>query len=152
MKKSLFIIWTFTRINTRRFFRDRLAIFFSILFPLIFLFVFGGIFGRSNGTNFKVAVINESDTAFAKQFVNTIKHEKLFKVDPQATTMDKVNEKLKRSQIDGAIILPKGFGEIKPGTNYPSGKATVEYTQNSQTAGQTLVSVFDAQFNQINDK
>lgn len=152
MKKSLFIIWIFTRINTRRFFRDRLAIFFSILFPLIFLFVFGGIFGRNSGTSFKVAIIDQSNTAFSKQFVNTINHEKLFKVDPQATTMDKVNEKLKRSQIDGAIILPAGFGEVKPGTNYPSGKATLEYTQNSQSAGQTLVSVLDAQFNQINDK
>jgi hypothetical protein len=38
----MYTVWVFTRLNTKRFFRDRLAIFFGILFPLIFLFVFGG--------------------------------------------------------------------------------------------------------------
>jgi ABC-2 type transport system permease protein len=150
--RSLFIIGTFTRINTKRFFRDRTAIFFSILFPLIFLFVFGGIFGKNSDTNFKVAVINESNSAFSKQFVNSIKHEKVFNVDNQATNMSAANEKMKRSQIDGTIILPQDFGTVQPGTNYPSGKAVVEYTQNSAQAGQTLVSILDAEFTQINNK
>ena len=46
MKRSLYTVWVFFRINTRRFFRDKLAIFFTVVFPLIFLFVFGGLNGR----------------------------------------------------------------------------------------------------------
>src|SRR5579862_1883071 len=66
---SLYTVRVFAKLSTRRFFRDRLAIFFTILFPLIFLFVFGGIFGHSNNNvTFKVAVLNESNTSFAKQF------------------------------------------------------------------------------------
>ena len=150
--RSLFIIWTFTRINSKRFFRDRVAIFFSILFPLIFLFVFGGIFGKNSGTSFKVAVITNSNKVFAKQFVDSINHQKVFKVDSTVNNMDKVNEKLKRSQLDGAIILPKDFGTVAKGQNYPTGQAVVEYNQNSVQAGQTLVSILDAQFTQINSK
>jgi ABC-2 type transport system permease protein len=152
MKKSWYIIWTFTRLNTRRFFRDRLAIFFSILFPLIFLFVFGGIFGKDSDVNFSVAVINQSDTKFAKQFESDMKKQKVFKIDKEATTMDKANEKMKRSQIDGTIILPKNFGEVKQGTTYPTGKAQVIYTQNNAQAGQTLASLLDAEFKGINAK
>lgn len=150
--RSWFIMWTFTRINTKRFFRDRLAIFFSILFPLIFLFVFGGIFGKNSDTNFHIALINESNTTFAKQFVNDMKHEKIFKVDQQATTLSSANEKMKRSQLDGTIILPKDFGQVKPGTNYPSGTAQVIYTQNGQQAGTALASILDAEFKGINGK
>jgi ABC-2 type transport system permease protein len=152
MKKSWYIVWTFTRLNTRRFFRDRLAIFFTVLFPLIFLFVFGGIFGKDSDVSFTVAVINQSDTKFAKQFVNDMKKQKVFKIDKEATTTDKANEKMKRSQIDGTIVLPKNFGAIKEGTAYPSGKAEVLYTQNNQQAGQTLISLLDAEFKGINAK
>ncbi|HEU4914203.1 MAG TPA: ABC transporter permease [Candidatus Saccharimonadales bacterium] len=150
MKKSWYIIWTFTRLNTRRFFRDRLAIFFSILFPLIFLFVFGGIFGKDSDVSFNVAVINQSNTKFAQKFEGELGKQKVFKIDNEINSIDEANEKLKRSQIDGAIILPKNFGEVKDGKPYPSGKAKVIYTQNNQQAGQTLASLLDAQFKGIN--
>lgn len=152
MKKSLYIIWTFTRLNTKRFFRDRLAIFFSILFPLIFLFVFGGIFGKSSDTSFNVALINQSDTKFAKDFSKELSKQKIFKIDAESKTLSDAQEKMKRSQIDGTIILPKNFGQVQPGKNYPSGKAEVIYTQNGQQAGQALASILDAQFKGINAK
>jgi ABC-2 type transport system permease protein len=152
MKKSWYVIWTFTRLNTKRFFRDRLAIFFSILFPLIFLFVFGGIFGKNSDVSFNVALINKSDSKFAKEFAGELKKQKVFEIDKEATNMDKANEKMKRSQIDGTIILPENFGEVKPGEAYPTGKAQVIYTQNNQQAGQTLASIIDAQFKEINAK
>jgi ABC-2 type transport system permease protein len=150
MKKSLFIIWTFTRLNTRRFFRDRMAIFFSILFPLIFLFVFGGIFGKDNGVSFNVGVINNSDSAFAKEFVQDIKKQKVFEVDKEISNLDEAKEKMKKSQIDGVIILPENFGEAKDGKEYPSGTAEVLYGQNDQQAGQALTSLLEAQFQAIN--
>ena len=152
LKKSLFIVWTFTRINTKRFFRDRLAIFFSILFPLMLLFVFGFIFGRDNGTSFKVAVINESNSAFSKQFVKDMGKQKIFKIDKEATTMAKANEKMKRSQIDGTVILPKGFGATQQGQSYPTGTAEVFYTQNNEQAATALASILDAEFKGINSK
>ncbi len=69
MKQKLFTVYVFSKINTRRFFRDKLAIFFTILFPLIFLFVFGGIFGKGGDASFNVALINQSNSQFAKDYV-----------------------------------------------------------------------------------
>jgi len=60
-------------------FRDRLALFFGIAFPLIFLFVFGGLGGKNNNVTFRVAFINQSQTASATQLSDTIKKEKVFK-------------------------------------------------------------------------
>lgn len=150
MQKSFYTIYTFARINTKRFFRDRLSIFFGILFPLIFLFVFGGIFGGSDGVSFRVALINQSDSSFAQDFTKGLKEEDVFNVDDEATTLDLAKEKMIRSQLDATIILPEDFGVVDPKTKQPSGEAVVYYTQNNDQAGQTLQSLLQASFEQVN--
>lgn len=152
MKQKLFTVYVFTKINTKRFFRDKTAIFFTVLFPLIFLFVFGGIFGKSSGGTFKVALINQSESQFARDYVKEAKNNETVKVVTDATTLEKAKEKMSRSEIDATIILPKDFGEIKSGQSIPSGVATVLYSQNDEQAAQTLTSVLQIQFKEINVK
>ncbi|HSX27201.1 MAG TPA: ABC transporter permease [Patescibacteria group bacterium] len=151
-KKSFLPVWVFAKISIRRAFRDKLAIFFIFLFPLIFLFVFGGIFGKSgHDVSFRVAFINQSQSTFADNFAQQIKNSKTFKVDPKATTLDEAKEKMSRSQLDAAIVLPTDFGEQKNG--HPAGEATIVYTQNNEQAGQTLATVLDGQvFKSINER
>src|SRR5215510_9891887 len=153
LKKELFTVKVFTKINTRRFFRDKLAIFFTILFPLIFLFVFGFI-NKSSGSDvsFKVAVINQSDSKFAKQFVKDMEKQKVFDISKDINTVGEADGKMNKSQLDAAIILPQDFGEMKPGQAYPSGTAKVRYNQNNQQAGSTLISVLQAEFKGMNGK
>src|SRR5579883_2839062 len=52
-QRKLYTVYTFVKINTRRYFRDRTAIFFTVAFPLIFLFIFGGLFGGKGGVKFR---------------------------------------------------------------------------------------------------
>jgi ABC-2 type transport system permease protein len=150
MKKSLYTVLTFVRINTKRFFRDRLAIFFTIGFPLIFLFVFGGINSGNKDVSFNVAVINQSNSSFAKEFVKTSTDSKILKVDKKVTTIDQAKDKMSRSELDAAIVLPKSFGDIQPGVTYPSGQAQIIYTQNNQQSAQALSAVLEGQFKGIN--
>jgi ABC-2 type transport system permease protein len=153
MNRSLYTVMTFVKINTRRFFRDRLAIFFTIGFPLIFLFVFGGLNSGDKDISFNVAVINKSDSSFAKEFVKTSKGEKsVLKVNDEVTTLDEAKARMSRSELDAAIVLPKDFGSVKPNTTYPSGQAEVIYTQNNQQSATALTSILDAQFKGINAK
>lgn len=152
IQKSLLPVRVFAKISVRRSFRDRLALFFIFLFPLIFLFVFGGIFGKSSkDVTFRVALINQSDTIFAANFAKQITDGKTFKVDTKATTMDLAKEKMNRGQLDAAIVLPANFGKVKNGI--PGGEAQVVYTSNNEQAGQTLATVLDGQvFKQINQQ
>ncbi len=143
MPRSLYTILTFARINTRRFFRDRLAMFFGILFPLIFLFVFGGIFGNSSGASFRVALINQSKSEFATKFVDSLNANDALKIETSHKTLDQAREKMVHSQLDATIVLPENFGDVDPVTHLPSGQAKVYYTQNTQTSGQTLTTVLE---------
>lgn len=150
MNKSLYTVRTFVRINTKRFFRDRLAIFFSVVFPVIFLVVFGSLNSGGSSVSFRVALINESDSSFAKEFVDNAKKRGILKIDENADTFDEAKDLMTKSQLDAAIILPDGFGAIEKGASFPSGQAEVVYTQNNAQSGTALTSVLNDQFNSIN--
>ncbi|HEX9679439.1 MAG TPA: ABC transporter permease [Candidatus Saccharimonadales bacterium] len=149
MNKSLFTIWIFAKLNTRRFFRDRLAIFFVIVFPLIFLFVFGGLFGNEGGGSFSVGLVNKSESQFSQEFTGRLEADDFFEVT-RFDSREAASDQLQRGQIEALIILPKQFGVSQAGTNYPSGQAQVSYTQNNEQAGQTLTSVLAGIFETIN--
>ena len=152
MNKKLFTVYVFAKLSTKRFFRDRLALFFGILFPLIFLFVFGSISkGSSSGVSFHVALINNSSSSFAAQFVSEASSSKLLKIDKTITTLTAANDKMAKSQIDGTIVLPSSFGAISK-SGYPTGQALVYYSPNNAQAGQALTSVLQAEFASINAK
>lgn len=154
VRRKFYTVWVMFVVNFKRVFRDRTALFFTFLFPLIFLFVFGGIFGKNNGATFHVAIINHSSSQYAKQFVDQSEasSQKLLKVDKAVTTLAQANEKMSRGELDATIELPADFGVVQGKQAFPSGQAIVHYTQNNEQAAQTLVSVLQGQFQAINAK
>lgn len=154
MKRKFYTVWVMFTINVRRVFRDRLALFFTFLFPLIFLFVFGGLFGKDQNVSFSVAIINHSSSSFAQQFVKQSEDSKqtILKVDKSITSITVANEKMGRGELDATIELPAEFGTIKPGQTVPTGQAIVHYTQNNEQAAQTLATVLQAEFQGMNAK
>jgi len=150
--KSLYTIRTFVRISTRRFFRDRLALFFTFAFPLIFLFVFGGLNSGGGDVSFNVAIINHSDSELATKFVSQAEEGDVLKVNKEVTTIEDAKEKMSRSELSATIELPADFGDVKDGAAYPSGEAKVLYTQNDAQAASALISILDAQFKGLNEQ
>ena len=140
-KKSMFTVYVFTKINTKRFFRDRLALFFGFLFPLIFLIVFGAISNGNKHVSFKVAIINQSSYSSSKFFVDNLEKQSFFKVNNSITTLAEAKNAMVNAQLDATIMLPKNFGAVSPKTNIPTGQVSLIYTQNSSVAGQTIASI-----------
>jgi ABC-2 type transport system permease protein len=152
IKKQLFTVLVFTKLSTKRFFRDRLALFFGILFPLIFLFVFGSLFGKSStSVTFNVGIVNQSNTAIAKEYVAQAKASKYLKIDPTVTTLQSAETKMVGGQLDATLLLPGNFGAVSS-SKIPTGQLVVYYTENDASAGQTLVAVLQSEFQTTNTK
>lgn len=141
--QKLYTVWAFFVVNIKRLFRDKTALFFTFMFPLIFLLVFGYA-NKNSGVSFNVAVLNDSKSPVAAQTADNIKHIKVFKLDKQVTTMNEAKEKMKRSQLDAIIVLPQSFGDSVNGR--PTGTAQVIYTQNGAQGGQAVESVLQSQY------
>jgi ABC-2 type transport system permease protein len=151
-KKQLLTVAVFTKLSAKRFLRDRTAQFFSILFPLIFLFVFGSLSKGGNNVSFNVAVINESNTPFSRTLVKQINGSKLYKVNKSVSTLSSAEVKMDKSQIDGIIVLPPNFGKVVSGTKYPTGQVKVIYNETTSGTGETLTSVLQANIKSINSQ
>jgi ABC-2 type transport system permease protein len=149
LAQKLFTVWTFFLINLKRLFRDRLALFFTFLFPLIFLFVFGSL-SNNKAVSLHVALLDSSSTSSAKEFVKQIEHNQTLKVDTSITSINDANQSMSRGETDATIEIPSNFGEVKQGV--PSGQVIVDYTENNEEAAQTLVSILQSVFQNINAK
>lgn len=130
-------------VGLKRFMRDKTALFFTFLFPLIFLFVFGSIFNNQSAS-FSVAIINHADTEFAKQFVNGAKKDdsSILKIK-EVRDINDAKEKMKRSEIDGIIELPEDFGAVKgsgPAAR-PAGTIRVLYAKGQDQSASALTAV-----------
>ncbi len=148
MPKWLFTILVFAKISVRRYFRDKVAIFFTVLFPIIFLVVFGS-FSKNNGVSFHIALINQSHSQFANKFASDTNAGKMFKVDNTVTTLAEAKQKMSRSEVDATLVLPPSFGDVKDNA-YPSGQAIIYYDENSAQAAQTMQAVLRGEFENIN--
>lgn len=151
LRKAFLPILVFVPIDIRRLFRDKVAIFFVFVFPLIFLFVFGTIFGGNDNVSFKVGLINQSSSEFATNFVEQAKASDVLDVDEEVTNLDEAREKMNRSEVSATLILPQNFGEVT-NNRYPTGEITILYDQNNQQAGQTLQAVLEGMFSEINEQ
>lgn len=147
LKQQFYTVWAFFVVNLRRLFRDRLALFFTFLFPLIFLFVFGAL-NRNSSVSFKVAIINESSSKAAADFISGAQQNKTLKINPEVTDFATANQLMSRGELDATIELPKDFGVVQG--KLPSGTAIVHYTPNNEQAAQTITSIIDTQFQHIN--
>ncbi len=126
MKKYWIGIFGQVRAQQKRFVRDKMALFFTFLFPLIFLLVFGSVFSNDS-TSFNIAIVNNSQTEFAKSFVKNAKEnskDSILKIK-DVKDMNDAREKMKRSELNGIIELPSDFGAIKNNGNHPTPTGTM---------------------------
>ena len=150
MKKNYFlVIWSMTAAFTKRYFKDKLAVFFTFVFPLIFLFVFGGIFGKSSSASFDVVILQHSKSSFAQSFATELSIDKFIKLNTKATDLESAKSLLSKGEVDAIIEFPEGFGVLNEQAQ-PSGEAKVLYAEGSEQTAQTFGAIMNGIIDQIN--
>lgn len=92
--------------------RNKQAIFWAFMFPLMFTFIFGFFFGKNSNAG-TIGLINKSDTPLAQSIEKSLTDSNLFKV-VKVDNVDSAKDQIKKTKISAAIEIPSGFGEITP--------------------------------------
>lgn len=142
-------IWILATSYVRQFFRDKVALFFTFLFPLMFLLVFGALNKGGGDIDFTIVVINHSQTQFAREFEDTLKKDKVFEIKDAITTLAEAKERMGRGEVDSIVELPKGFGAPNA-AGLPSGKVVVYYEESNPSTGQTLGGIMQQVLDGVN--
>src|SRR5947207_10482217 len=90
----------------RAYLRDRTALFFSLVVPLMLMVIFGylnlGDFGRV-----AVAVDDQAKNDPSRQFVGVLKGIETFQLTEQST--DEALRRLRRTELDMLVVIPRDF-------------------------------------------
>jgi ABC-2 type transport system permease protein len=95
-----------TRMYFRAYLRDRTAIFFSLVVPLMLLLIFGslnlGAFGKVS-----LAIDDQANNAASQSFVSALG--KVETLDLRHETAETALAKLKRTELDVLLVIPRDF-------------------------------------------
>jgi len=121
-------LYQLTVANVKSFIRDRAAVFWTLAFPLIFVFVFGLIFsGGPTKTSYGFADLDQSaasaqlQTAFEQTGTMTV----------VTGSQDDLLAKMRDGDLSGVIVVPQGYGEGLAGGAAPA--VLTVYTDPSQS-------------------
>jgi len=74
MKSKILAITAIMHKDFKLLFKDKMAVFFTFVFPLIFAFFFGSIIGGGASKGLKVAVTDLDGTPSSQSFVEQLKN------------------------------------------------------------------------------
>ncbi|MYB40149.1 ABC transporter permease [Candidatus Saccharibacteria bacterium] len=146
---NLGAIWAMTKAFTKAFFRNKVALFFTFLFPLVFLVVFGFIFGRDSTPNFEIGLINNSETELGRGFQEYAEATGIISFQTEGDR-EGFETKLGRGEVDALIILPEDFGS-PDASGLPTGELQLFYNQNDEQLGLAITSVLESVFDELNE-
>lgn len=92
--------------------RNKQALFYAFMFPVIFTLIFGLFFGK-NTTTGTIAFINHSKSPLAETIDKSLKDSGLFKVNEE-TDLAYAKDQIKKNKIAAIVEIPEKFGEASP--------------------------------------
>jgi len=101
----------------KQFVRDRAALFFTFLFPIIFVLMFGWAFGGSETRTFDVGIVNQDGSPASEAIVENLRAitvgegegaKRVF--DIKEGDLESERNALKDGDLDAVIVIPEGLG------------------------------------------
>lgn len=98
--------------DLKTYLRDKQALFWTIFFPVMFVFLFGLFNFEKMGTS-HVAVIDEAKSDESSKFIEELKEIKIFKIHQDEEDIIKAKESLEKGDLDFILVIPESFKKPK---------------------------------------
>ena len=95
--------------NLREFSRDRMALFWTIAFPVLFILIFGLIFSRDNSFSADLGLVVEDQGAPAQNLARAFKSVDVFKISEGSRQAELAA--LREGARDAVLIIPAGTSD-----------------------------------------
>ena len=119
--------------NIRSYVRDRAALFWTLAFPLIFIFMFGFIFQSGGESRLNLGWVDEDGSPAATKLRDAFASQEGTKLTD--ATKDAALEQMRQGDVDAVIRVPAGYGEAVAAGAGGTGRPTpiVVYTDPSRS-------------------
>jgi ABC-2 type transport system permease protein len=134
--------WALTGATLKMWFRDKQALFFTFLLPILFMLLFG-VLNFGDFGSVKLALIDQAQNEASKGFITGLKRIESLDIK-QGESIDKERDTLNDGKLDMILTLPSEFGA--PGQ---SSKMQVLYNQNRPAETQVGEAILRQALNEI---
>lgn len=124
--------------------RNRQALFWSFMFPLMFTFIFGFFFGKNTSTG-TIVLINQSNTELSKNVEKALLKSDLFKINDEKN-LETAKDLIKKGKISNAVAIPENFGV----QNNAETKIVVYYDPANSQANAAVNGLLDKVLTEVN--
>lgn len=137
----------------KQFMRDRAALFFSFIFPIIFILLFGWAFENMGTQTFKIGLAGQGSpltTTYITTGLNSVVLEgdvKMFKTE--SGNLDDLMASLEDGDLDAVIEIPAGMDALEPGQ---SDNVQVYYDASQTVNQQMLIPALSQVINAIDER
>ena len=118
----------------KQFFRDRTALFFTFAFPIIFMLIFGLVYGGTGNISYNIGVVNQDSSPTGKATVNAFKSVSIFKV--KEGSLDDILAQMRGGKLKAVVQIPSTLTD-----NILAGQATelTVYYDPADSSGQIIL-------------
>jgi len=119
--------------------RSRGTIFWSIVFPVMLILIFGAIFSGTDNPTYTLYVQDQDDSTWSHTYLDMLKNISVLKIEEipaDANITDYIREK----DLRGALFIPEGFGDKVNASFYDSNiSANLSFYYDPSDQGSTSV-------------
>ena len=103
--------------------RDKTALFWALVFPLMIAILFGSIFGGSNGTSaIKIALDDQDQSKQSMELAKRLASSDAVKITAPDKGVAAANA-VRKADLAAYVVIPKGYGEAASRFQYANGPA-----------------------------
>lgn len=132
--------------------RSRGTIFWSIVFPVMLILIFGAIFSGTDNPTYTLHVQDLDGSEISQKYVDLLKNISVLKVEIIPNEKN-ITDYIKEKDLKGALLIPEGFGD-KIAESYVNPNASVNlsfyYDPSDQGATSVVRSIVSSSLQELN--
>ena len=94
--------------DLRRFFRDRMAVFFTVAFPVMIILIVGSATSRFDEDTIPLGIVQEADGPFAVQLARTLDRDDTIELE-RFDRSDELAKSVRRGSISAGVVIPRDY-------------------------------------------
>ena len=105
------IILTDFKASLRTWSRSKGTVFWTILFPVLLIFIFGAIFTGMDDATYTMTILDNDDTFWSQTYIDILKNIPNLKVVVIDENISDIQNYMKKNDINGLLVIENGFGD-----------------------------------------
>lgn len=103
------IIWASFKADLQSFYRSKATLFWTLLFPILLILMFGAIFSGVGDAEYEVVVIDYDDSDMSVLFTEILNDTDIIKTNVKIIEEENILSYIKNNDIKRLIVIPDGF-------------------------------------------